>query len=77
MADDKVIYSFEKNSLEEVRFSLNSFKGKRYLDIRIYYKSLEDGTLKPSKKGITLAPSFIDELEEGIKRLKNELNKEE
>jgi len=51
--DDKTVYSFEKNALEEVRASLSTFRGKQYLDLRVYYKA-DDGEYKPTKKGLTL-----------------------
>jgi len=67
--DDKTVYSFEKNALEEVRASLSTFRGKQYLDLRVYYKA-DDGEYKPTKKGLTLSPDLLGELEEAIKRLK-------
>ncbi len=76
MADNqKVVYSFQKNALEEVRASITSFRGKKYFDIRVYYKA-DDGEFKPSKKGITLAPSLIEDIEEAIKKLKEALEEE-
>ncbi|KAL7044801.1 hypothetical protein ACKWTF_002060 [Chironomus riparius] len=36
------------------RISLSSFKGKRYINIREYYKDKKSGEMKPGKKGITL-----------------------
>lgn len=73
--ESKVVYSFSKNALEEVRASITSFKGKKYLDIRIYYKT-DDGDYKPSKKGITLSPALIDEIEEAVRRVKDAIKEE-
>ncbi len=76
MADDqKVVHSFQKNALEEVRVSITSFKGKKYFDIRVYYRA-DDGEFKPSKKGITLAPSLIEDMEEAVRKLKEALEGE-
>ncbi|MBW1974446.1 MAG: transcriptional coactivator p15/PC4 family protein [Deltaproteobacteria bacterium] len=71
--EPKVVYSFQKNALEEVRASVTTFKGKNYLDIRVYYKA-DDGEFKPSRKGITLATSLIDDLEEAVKKLREALD---
>jgi hypothetical protein len=66
---NQTVYSFPKNPTEEVRVSLSSYKGKQYLDLRIYYLG-DDGEFHPSKKGITIAPELLDELEEAVKKLR-------
>ena len=70
--DSRVVASFQKNSQEEYRFTITSFRGKEYADIRIYYEN--DGDFLPSKKGITVSPdawesfrSCLDELESELK----------
>ena len=72
MADNRLIHSFTKNALEEIRVSINIFRGKEYIDIRIYYKS-EDGEYRPSKKGVTLSPELLPELKEAVKKLEEAL----
>ncbi|ABK16976.1 transcriptional coactivator p15/PC4 family protein [Syntrophobacter fumaroxidans] len=64
----KTVYSFPKNPLEEVRASLTVFKGKDYVDLRIYYKG-DDGEYHPSKKGLTLSLDLFSELEESVRKL--------
>ena len=51
--DSQVVASFQKNSQEEFRFSITSFRGNEYADIRIYYEN--DGEFLPSRKGITVS----------------------
>lgn len=73
MADDsKLVHSFQKNALEEVRVSVSTYKGRKYLDIRVYYQG-DDGDYKPSKKGVALSPELLPELETAIQKLKDEL----
>ncbi|MFP5212537.1 MAG: transcriptional coactivator p15/PC4 family protein, partial [Acidobacteriota bacterium] len=67
--EPQVVHSFPKNPLEEVRVSLTVYKGKQYVDLRIYYKG-EDGEFHPSKKGLTVALDLFDELEEAIRKLR-------
>jgi len=64
----KVVYTFPKNPLEEVRASITVFKGKQYADLRIYYKG-DDGEYYPSKKGLTLSLDLFSELEEAVRKL--------
>lgn len=62
----KILHSFPKNSLEEVRSIVTEFKGKKYIDMRVYYKA-EDGSYRPTKKGLTLSPELVPELQEAMR----------
>lgn len=66
--DARVVYTFPKNPLEEVRASITVFKGKQYVDLRIYYKG-DDGEFHPSKKGLTLSLDLFSELEQAVQKL--------
>jgi hypothetical protein len=48
-----LISKFEKNKKEEVRVSLDTFHGRKLINIRVYYKD-DDGTMKPGKQGLAL-----------------------
>lgn len=67
--EDQLVYTFPKNPLEEVRASVTVFKGKQYVDLRIYYKG-DDGEFHPSKKGLTLSLDLFPEIEEAIRKLR-------
>lgn len=56
-----ILGEIQKNATEIIRVSKESFKGKDYLDIRIYFQN-DEGEWKPTKKGITLSPEKVDEL---------------
>ncbi len=70
--EPEIVHSFPKNPLEEVRSSITYFKGKQYVDIRIYYKA-DDGDFHPSKKGVTLSVELFPELETAVQKLKDAL----
>ena len=58
------IATIEKNKTEELRVALNEFKGRRYLDIRIYIDPYADegqGRV-PTKKGVTCPLSKLPDL---------------
>ncbi len=73
--EPQIVHSFPKNPLEEVRSSVTYYKGKQYVDIRIYYKG-DDGEFHPSKKGVTLSVELFPELEAGMQKLKEALGEE-
>ena len=67
--DVQTVHEFAKNSREVVRASLSRYKGNQYADIRVFYEA-EDGSHKPSKKGVTVSLDLLDELETAVKKLK-------
>jgi hypothetical protein len=70
MADESIlVHSFMKNALEEIRVSVSTYKGKKYVDLRVYYQD-DNGEYKPSKKGIAISPELLPELENAIGKLK-------
>ena len=64
-----LIYQIEKNGNEVVRFEVSEFKGKEYINIRIWYEA-GNGEYKPTQKGVTLDLDKADELYKGMDRLK-------
>jgi hypothetical protein len=73
MTEPKLIYSFTKNPMEEVRFELGEYKNRLMLNLRIFYLADsgngEEAKWLPTKKGVTLDfTEFMPKLKEGIDR---------
>lgn len=67
-----LIGELQKNSTEKIRISLSEYKGYQYIDVRIFFEA-DDGSWKPTKKGITISRDNIEPLinllHEGQKKL--------
>ena len=50
-AVSEIISKFEKNSKEEVRVSVDEFRGRKLINIRVYYKD-PTGEWLPGKQGL-------------------------
>lgn len=61
------IATFPKNALEEVRVSLQGWKGRRLISIRVWWHKHPLDDWMPAKKGLTLS---LDKLEDLIAALK-------
>lgn len=61
----ELIYKFSKNSMEEVRVSIQDYKGRRYLSIWVWFKNDEDNW-QPSKKGLNLSLDLLGDLKKAI-----------
>lgn len=71
------IYEFKKNALANVIIQFAEFKGKKLLDLRIYYdagKNKKDW--RPTTKGITISRDLIPKLKEGVDKAFAEWEKE-
>jgi len=63
METNELIGTVAKNSLESVRVCITEYKGKIYVDARVWYR--EDAAKdeeKPSKKGLCLSADVVEEL---------------
>lgn len=65
---DDPIYEFRKNAQEVVRASLSFYHGHQLADIRAYYQA-EDGTFRPTKKGLSVGLDLLPELRAAIEAL--------
>ncbi len=57
-----VFWEFEKDHTRLVRFSLREYKGHRFADLRIFYRSDESPDWNPSRQGVTVPISRLPEL---------------
>ena len=68
----EVIAKFEKNSREEVWVSVDSFRGRKIINIRVHYRS-ETGEWLPGKQGVALAVDRYRDLAEAVLKLGEKL----
>jgi hypothetical protein len=67
-----MIGEIERNETEVVRVSAEEYKGRKYVDIRIYFAN-DAGEWKPTKKGVTVSPEKMDEFMDLIRKAKEAL----
>ena len=77
MSEDKVVASFKRSATEEVRASIKDFKGRRYIELRIYYLEEKSDEWKPTRKGVSLSTEFMPELKNAVGSLEKELQAQE
>ena len=77
MADAKNLATIARSNTEQLQISVSEYKGKSYLNMRIFYTTDEGQTWLPTKKGVTFAPDQLDILSEAIEEAKQEFMKEE
>ncbi|MGA1876023.1 MAG: transcriptional coactivator p15/PC4 family protein [bacterium] len=66
---NRIVHCFQKNATEQVWVSMSEYKGKDYIDLRVYFQD-GDGEYKPTKKGLAISPHLLPELEAAIMKLK-------
>ena len=77
MADAKLLAAIERSDTEQLQISISEYRGKSYLNMRIFYTTDDGHTWLPTKKGVTFSPDQIDLLEEAIQEAKKEFMEEE
>jgi len=70
MEKQQLIDQFEKNTIENIKVNLQEWKGKKYIDIRVWIKSDNEGGGADiaTKKGLTLSIDLILELIEVLQK---------
>ncbi|MBI4200597.1 MAG: transcriptional coactivator p15/PC4 family protein [Chloroflexi bacterium] len=61
------VHVFSKNNREQIRISLNEYRGFSYIDVRLFYQSGQG--FRPSKKGVTFRKELFPEFFQGIVQL--------
>lgn len=64
---------WNEDGTEELRVSINDYKGKDYFAVRVWFTGRDGTTMFPGKSGINVAmdklPEFIDAINKGHGRL--------
>ena len=76
MADAKILATIERSDTEQLQIAVSEYKGKSYLNMRIFYTTDQGATWIPTKKGVTFAPEQLDLLEEAIQEARKEFMEE-
>lgn len=59
-----VFLDVEKNDSERLRVIVKEYRGRTYIDLRVWYSS--NGGYSPSQKGVTLRPTQVTEIVQGL-----------
>ena len=62
---DELIEQFEKNATEVVRVSLTEYRGRKLVDVRVYYSDSE-GQYRPTKKGVALSVDIYPDFKRAL-----------
>ena len=65
MSDLGIIRDIDKGKGEVIRVEVSEYKGKKFLNIRVWYTDANN-ELKPTQKGIAIPPELYAELKEAI-----------
>lgn len=74
MAEEpKILATIPRTATEQLQISINSYKDKRYLDLRIYYTTDDGANWLPTKKGVTISPDSLVTLKDAVEAAMEEL----
>ncbi|EOQ90012.1 transcriptional Coactivator p15 [Leptospira yanagawae serovar Saopaulo str. Sao Paulo = ATCC 700523] len=65
MAKTGIIRDIDKGRGEVIRVEISEYKGQTFFNIRVWYTD-PNGELKPTQKGIAIAPTLVSDLKEAI-----------
>ncbi len=65
-----------RSATEELHVQIKEYKGKKYVDLRIYYTTDNGGNWNPTKKGVTVAPENLELLKTALEKAQKEFEGE-
>ena len=68
MSDSTPIGVIEKNRLDELRISLDEYRGHRFVSVRTYTEREDSPEKVPTKRGVTVKPDQVRELIEALQQ---------
>lgn len=71
--EPKILGTIPRSATEQLQIAINSYKGKSYLDLRIFYTTDDGASWNPTKKGVTVAPENLELLKDAIDEAMQEL----
>ncbi len=64
-----LVYAFPRGLGEEVQIAIREFKGKYYVDLRVWFQAKNETVFRPTKKGVFFGMSHVEEFRKGVERL--------
>lgn len=71
--EPKIIATIPRSGTEQLQIAINEYKGKCYLDLRIFYTTDDGVSWLPTKKGVTVAPDSLEILKDAVEDAMKEL----
>lgn len=62
-------HRFSRSESEEIQMALRQYRGKYYVDLRLWFLPKDNPEMRPTKKGISIPASQLTDLKEGIQSL--------
>jgi len=73
MDDNGLITTIPRTATEEIQVKISEYRGKKFLDLRIFYTTDNGATWLPTKKGIAVYPENLEILKSAIETAQKEL----
>jgi len=68
MSDENAII-IKRTDTEELRVAPREYKGRKYIDIRVFFLPENDNEMKPTKKGVTIYQNELPKLSNALKNI--------
>lgn len=68
-----IVENWREDGTEELRISINEYKGRKYFAVRVWFRGRDGSTMFPGKAGINVPeeklPEFIEAMNKGYGRM--------
>lgn len=71
--ESKILARIDRGNNQELQIAISEYKGKSFLNLRIFYTTDNGETWRPTQKGVTCYPEDLETLASAIEEAKKEL----
>jgi hypothetical protein len=71
--ESKILARIDRGGNQELQIAISEYKGKSFLNLRIFYTKDDGATWLPTQKGVTCYPEDLETLAQAIEDAKKEL----
>ena len=64
-----LVHSITRNESEEIRIQLRKYRGKVFIDFRVWYRMENETVFRPTKRGVTFPIEHLPELKKAMPKL--------
>jgi len=73
--ETQVVHSFPRGTGEEIQIAIRKYKGKYYIDLRLWYQAKNENDFRPTRKGLVVPLERLSDIKEGLERLSKAANR--
>ena len=71
--EDQILFRLKRGQNDAIYFRLREYKGRKYIDLRLFFKPEDQEEMYPTKKGLAIPLDLFGEFKKAIVNCEKQL----